>query len=355
MTKKDADTVAAQLEQYRKDGAHILIPTIKVDELVPIYEIVLATEYLSPHPRDGEVYVEKKGYQDRPDKLAIRAKGYGKLALCASVEWDADKTKITFRSLDGGYIAHAAHGIAMRADGSPLKFSAEGDSDMGVERDIIESTWESKREEYLSSGKDGEDWFKKKDPDAQNAYILKGITKEINFKNKSKMKLAATSARTRALKAFFMANPTYTAEELKKPFIIPRVVFRLDYSDPAVARMVKEAKTKAVLNVYGDHPSQVGAPAPHVGAESQSVGGPEKEEPGADPREEDTNEPSGEELLEIKKLEFKDSSKDQQIKILEVMIAEKMYVKPDKFKGFEDAHRMGFYDHLMKMESDIPF
>ena len=89
------ETVEQQLEKYKADGAHILIPSVKMSELSPIHELVLDVEYISIDPEDGEVYVEKKAYKKTPAKYAIRAQGYQKLAICASIESDAENTRIT--------------------------------------------------------------------------------------------------------------------------------------------------------------------------------------------------------------------------------------------------------------------
>lgn len=74
-----------------------------------------------------------------------------------------------------------------------------------------------------------------------------------------------TKALLRAARAFLNIQTAYTAEELKKPFMIARSVPDLDMSDPEIKRMVAKRLVESSFALYGGSPQQPTAPALSAG------------------------------------------------------------------------------------------
>ena len=70
---------------------------------------------------------------------------------------------------------------------------------------------------------------------------------------KHKLGRAETGAMERVIRAALSMKHAYTLEELKKPFVIPRIDFSPDYNDPAVKRMMIENGMRAMNGLFAQH------------------------------------------------------------------------------------------------------
>src|SRR5690606_20875043 len=79
---------------------------------------------------------------------------------------------------------------------------------------------------------------------------------------KNKIMRAETGAMLRVVRALLNMKMQYSPQELRKPFIIPRVDFAPDYSDPEVKRLVMEHGVRATTDLFNAAATTHHGPAP---------------------------------------------------------------------------------------------
>jgi len=241
---------ALELDKYREQDANMLCPTTKIDGLSDWHDVVVDSISLSVNPDDGDIYKQR----DNDSKSILTGQALQKLAVCAGVVWNPRETKAT--TLEKNYVAYNAVGCIRKTDGQMVCFQAEYDIDMDVIEDEIREKYEFKRREWLDENYN-KTWFKKMSPANQKAYVDKKINEELNFKRRHKTKLAATGAKNRVIRALLGIKKGYTAAELQKPFVMPRVIIRPDFSDPEVKRTMMQVAIQSMTGVYGPMPAQI--------------------------------------------------------------------------------------------------
>ena len=99
----------------------------------------------------------------------------------------------------------------------------------------------------------------------------------------------------RVLRSLLGIKQAYTTEELKKPFVMVRIVFRPDFSDKEVRQQFLSAQIKAMTGVYG---TEAISQAPKPEAEPIDVTPINEEENGKEPCPAPEPEPAAEEQAE---------------------------------------------------------
>ncbi len=242
------ESAEQELIKFKEEKANILGPSTHVGELSEFHKVVLDSVQLSVNPADGDIYKHKDGFKDKPALFIITGQGLQRLAVCAGVFWNPNETKSTTQSQN--YVAYRAVGCIRKSDGAATCFQAEYDIDMDVVRDELDDQFAEKRKKW-----DEASWFKKLGADGQNDYVESALRKELNFKKKHKTKIAASGAKNRVIRALLGVKKTYTMEELKKPFVMPRVVLAPDFKDPDVKKMMLTAAIQAQTNLFGSAPA----------------------------------------------------------------------------------------------------
>jgi hypothetical protein len=268
----DAQSLQATLEKFREEGAHLLLPSTFIPETPKYHTVAVDQVVLSPDTKEGDVYPQQQ------KKLALTRQGLMKLANAAGIIWDPNRSRRLDDRTDKDYVVYQAVGGYKKLDGTPLFMKAEYDLDFEVIRDEIEEGYEIKRQKWKADAS----WFKKMTADQQDAYIKKCIRRDVLQKRKHKIKLAETGAMTRVIRGLLNLKATYTVPELKKPFIVVRLVFQPDYDDPEVKSRMAAAAVGAVAGVFGP-----GATQPALPPASQESPVTEAEIPEAPPMDDD--------------------------------------------------------------------
>jgi len=185
---------------------------------------------------------------------------------------------------------------------------------------------------------------------------------------KHRVARAQSGAMTRAIRSAFAIRSNYTKEALSRPFVLAKVVFTPDYSNPEVVRFLLAEATGTLRELYGsaaqstgqlppalpavidepDEPETAGAAEPIKDAETEPPGdggetGKPEQLPPPDPDEVRFQEAQG------------DAKKEQEALIR--LIARKAY-KTDKLlkplDQFSKEQRAGFLRHLLTMKDVQP-
>ncbi|MCK5615061.1 hypothetical protein KAR91_75055 [Candidatus Pacearchaeota archaeon] len=345
-TKSDSDqangqgddkksSVALEIERARKNGMNMLLPSTHIEGLSRFHTPVIDYVMLSNETADGDVY-----HHAESGKLVPTKQGLIKLSLCAGIMWNPVETRRVDNRSDRDYVSYRAIGGIRMADGTVV-WAPPGEYDMDFE--VIE---DELRSQYDKAGKKR----KKTGEDLIN-YVDYCVRRDLLYKRKHKIKLCESGAMNRVVRMLLGLKAGYTKAELSKPFVVARIIFKPDYSDPEARKIMMQKSIEALTSVYGasgDIPNPTTIP-PSV---DQSPVDPEQENP------EDNNNDDDE--LTNEKADFLASDKDGKIDTLKKLAKRKGYDLKQLKKPlaqFEDNNLEAFFDKLTGMEDDddIPF
>jgi hypothetical protein len=356
MTNDIKQSVEKELAEYKKQNANILGPSTKMDGLSEFHKVIVDSIILSINPVDGDIYKHKDKYGDNPAQYIIAGQGLQRLAVCAGIAWNPLETKAT--SISQKYVAYNAVGCIRKADGLPTCYQAEYDVDIDVVEDELRDQFNEKKKAWLTGKKD---WFRDMSEEAQNSYVEGLFRKELNFKKKHKTKIAATGAKNRVIRALLGVKKTYTIAELKRPFIMPRVILQPDYGDPEVKKQMLAASIQAITGVFGPVPSQAPDSTIDIPNGDYEVRPVPTEEDEPEPSPPASNDGETEKSGRLTKEDFATLPFDEQLLTLEEMAQEKGYTVPVPIKDMDDHNRGRLFDHLdalpvpAAIDDDIPF
>lgn len=380
-----------QLEEYRKQGCHMLVPCMtNIQDVASGFRLIVTPVQLRPHPKDKDVYPDdsthynatrkewepeveygkaddqgnKKKFKIVPDNEMVRISGQGleKLAQHAAIVWDRPVVRID-RENKGRQLCELAGAVRMPDGFSFYRLADCKGMDLDIEMEKL-------AEKYK---KDSQKWLIKRDH----------LQKKSN-----QTELVISGARNRIIRKILGIDNAYSVASLAKPFIAVRIIPWLDMGDEYTRQLVTEMNVKqmAITSLFGgqmpqqkqlaapsDAPSVVyeaGIPADKcwdddddrttVDADYEEQGKPGKTTP-ADPDEDvpfslgSASGPSAESL----RADFENSDAMGQMKALNALIARKGQVDfvqnwlkgfkkvPQTLEGIGAANRLKLYDHLM--------
>ena len=239
--EKKAD-VFFEIEKAQKEGCNLLMPSTHIQGLSEFHAPVLERVLLSANPQDGDVYAhdnDKDGPKKkwRPTKQALM-----KLSVCAGVIWSVNESRRLDNGANRDYIAYRAVGGIKKADGQPVFFSADYDLDFEVMEEELRELYEKKAR--------GE-WMQNKSTAEKAEYVEFCVKRDMLQKRKFKLRLCESGAMNRVLRMLLGIKQAYTTEELQKPFVMARIVFRPDFTDKSVRDRFIDASIKAMTGIYG--------------------------------------------------------------------------------------------------------
>ncbi len=207
------------LEAYDPSQFNVLTPMLVLDGDSPLHQTRTQVVRINPDPAAGEVFPMQGG------KLYLSAAARRKLAAVAGIveNWR-----------ESGFIVDTATRVTYQAIGAIQDAS-------GQWRTVTAS----------------------KTLDLEQIRKAKGYTED-RVQNiwQYRYERAETGAWSRLATAALALKSSYTAAELQRPFVVPRVILAIDYSDPEVRRMITARALDAQANVFGPAagaPSALGA------------------------------------------------------------------------------------------------
>jgi hypothetical protein len=173
-----------------------------------------------------------------------------------------------------------------------------------------------------------------------------------DFRQKRKFMVAhcESMARARVIRKLLNIKQEYTAEELRKPFVLVRFRINIDYSDPEIKLLTAKAHIMASVGIFGNPPDAL-LPAPEppiITPQEAAILNQEPETPPVSVRQPEAP-TAGQQLTK----EFFESLQrpDQESEILKLMDAkayDRSRLKCD-VSEFSSAHLMNFFDALSAM------
>ena len=230
------------LDKYKKDGCHMLIPTTqRIDDLSDQFSIVIDTVLLSGHPKDKDVYPHENGTyeynkndwknpaQADAQKVRIAKHGLDKLAILSGIIWSPSLCRQIRDPKVEGRIAYEAVGGVRKPDGTPYFIPKLYAMDIEIERQKLE--------------------FQYRDKTAKDKEYLVG--RDLLQKKGNISELCESGARNRVTREILCLNGFYTVAELKREFVMARIVPKLDLNDPYTKRRLVDLQLAAMTGIYG--------------------------------------------------------------------------------------------------------
>lgn len=198
---------------------------------------------VSSDPNDGEVhYLTRKQDPDTKkwiNQYMLSARTLMTMLSLAGILIDP-KLSGTYEGKKKRIVVAKAIGIIRRETGFQMLPTEEYTLDLDAVEADIHAQWTKKGQEYEKKpdykGNFGEDWVEKK------------VAQEMLAKTKYRRQLAWTGVRCRLVKNALGLKNTYTAEELKKPFVIPRLI--LDETIPIIKQYSQNKAMKSEFSLF---------------------------------------------------------------------------------------------------------
>lgn len=265
-------------KKYSKENVNLLMPVSNEAQINPFYKFTVMEVQADISENSGDVFKVgsvKTGY-DPKTKKDIYSDVYSpakpllmKLAAAAGIQFDPNNTYGTYISKNC-YKAKA-YGAMRMPDGTGKTHVDEKVINLDDEEDRFRLEFMDKSLQGITDKKAADEaaklfkgewidavdkWnkpckaYKIADSDRQN-YIDRAVLVNMTLLRKTFAEKAMTGAILRVIRALIGMKGTYTIEELKKPFVIPRVTFSPDYSNPEVRRAMLEQGMSSMTNMFG--------------------------------------------------------------------------------------------------------
>ena len=335
----------SEFERYQKQGYNLLVPR-EIGETPPHYRPQMAIVQVNPEKDSGEVYQLPGG------KWALSKVSLDRIAQAANITWVPELSGRTDDGSNPRRIQYRAVGKVKGIDGQWRTIIGDYVFDLDIVAEELNQTL-PKRWERLEQKPQGgfKAWF-----DKTHAEDLLQFRKHAHTR-------AESGAKNRAIRSAFGIKSGYTLQALKQPFVIPKVLLVLDYSDPEVKKFLLAEATGTIKELYGAQAIATGTmpPAlppvkddddePEPGGTGEAIKDAETEPPGPGGQGGGPEQPPPPDPDEVK---FQEAQGDaaKEMEALERLIARKGYDR-NRMKcplnKFSKEERKGFLGHLLAM------
>ncbi len=275
-TEKDKNTNTEALSLVKKiesefpeDQFNRVFPSVTVfNSIYPFHTVSVEVIPISPDPIDGDVFYlgKEKVADDYVKKYSPTKVMLDKIGNTAGIEWDPIHTMLQKEHTTPRRVVFRAFGYIVRPDGSkyPLEGTKEIDLD-AIEDEQIFKLEDLARNGKLTIGYGNDNEILKFGSEKCTEEIKLRVRKFIIQVNKHKVALAESGAKNRAIRSIGLKS-TFTAEQLKKPFAVPR--YHID-----VQQIMDDPKAKdAILrNTLGIDTKFFSTPSEIIEAESSEI------------------------------------------------------------------------------------
>jgi hypothetical protein len=265
-------SVIAITNDYPKDQYNLLVPVKTMQELSSMYKIIVNQVEIDPdYEKGNDVYVQTKGYNGGSDKLALTKTALSKLMTAAGINMIESKaiipsthqTAIEMAKAIGKAVPYDTRDIAHEVTLEVPEPSGQYRVIKATKEIIIEDL----KAEYVEQKRNLEVWENKKKRPATEEEKAAAVEKQLTQFLAHKRAQCETKTLNRALREAMGIKATYTAEELKKPFVVAHVVPNLADPDLKQAVISKYAQSSAML--FAPSKKVEAIEAPSIEAESQ--------------------------------------------------------------------------------------
>lgn len=273
-------------ERYK--NCNLLLPVTSEAQLNPFYKMTVMEVPVDTNEGSGDIFkvgTVKIGEQWVP--LYSPAKPLlMKIAAAAGIQFAPDHTYGTYVDGNKNIYRAKAYGALRLPDGTGKTHCDEKVINLSDEEDKFRLEFMDKSIQGITDKKQAEEaaklfqgeWRDSVDKygnpckaffianSDQKKYIERGVLVNMTLLRKTMAEKAMTGAILRVIRALTGLKGTYTIQELKKPFAIPRITFSPDFSDPEVRRAMMAQGMSAVGSMFGG-----AVPAPMIEGHTSMV------------------------------------------------------------------------------------
>ena len=219
--------------QYPAKDFNVLVPIQTVAEIAEIQSPVMNVVYISTTIADGEIYEQQRG------KYALTRKALLKLMRAAGIRIVKSQSELPSKCLKCAEVNRAIGrpvncGSCTNKD---VKYTVTISAPQLTGQDIL---YKASREMNIEDETDG------MKPDQKKQFM------------KYRAEHCESKALNRAIRAALMIKPTYTLEELKKPFVVAYLVPNM--KNPEVKARAIDGFFAGANALYGNRTAQVSQP-----------------------------------------------------------------------------------------------
>ncbi|MEX0755731.1 MAG: hypothetical protein WD556_11540 [Actinomycetota bacterium] len=207
-----------------------------------------------------DVYNDFRYANQRDGKYALSALGLAKISSAAGIKWipelcqvvDGPKPVQSSDGLNHTYIRYRAAGALRQPNGEWHVETAEKDIDTSLVADKLRDS--DRRTWKRTAGSDGAPaWVKRagKDETKVASEIEDRVRQQILQLREFLLGHAETKAKNRVIRRILSMQQTYGQQDLAKPFVVPRLVYRPDMTDPRQLEQVQIEGRRASDELYG--------------------------------------------------------------------------------------------------------
>jgi len=233
------------IKDYESKGYNILLPSQSLQRISEFHDVSWEVVKLSV---DDDAYPQDNYDRSKAKEFSLNKVGLMKLSHGAGIAFDPAGTRRIDPMNNRDYVAFQALGRMQKSDGQWIYFTSSADMDMEVEEADLRALYE-KKARRLTKGF-GANQRDATDEEKLN-YIEQMVRQELLRKRKFKVPLTETKAVLRVIRGLLAIKSVYKKEELQKPFVVPRIVFSPDLSDPEIRRVMLMTGIKAIEQTYG--------------------------------------------------------------------------------------------------------
>lgn len=326
-----------QLADWKNKGAHVLAP-LTLQTIPPFFRPVVVAVQLDANPDHKEVYPQRGG------GFSVSSLGWKKIGDAIGIKWIPEQCGRTDDGRNARKVCYRMVGKVRGMDGLEREVMGDKEIDLDVIEEETRDGYRQKAEDYLNDPVEGPK-FRAHFPTAADvgAWITEKTRVEVLQMKKHMLARAQSGAIARATKNIGIRE-TYTAAELAKPFVFPKLVFSPDVNNPHDRQFLLEQATGATHRLYGG-PVPTIPPPPILGIPREDLA---HEVPFLDPGS-SSEAPSADEVC---RADFAASEVIGQVEILEGLMKRKAYDQK-KIKGlmaaWSAADRAAFLERLLEL------
>lgn len=256
-----------------RDNYNLALPFVETQQVSLFHKMSVSLLYVDPNGREAYKVGSSNQGNGRWDDLYSLAKPFlNKLATEAGIQFSPGSGDVV--KMDENTWKASAFGAVKLPDGNLRTSNDFKVIDLVTEEKKYRLLYEEKANRGISDYKAAKEAAKKYTGEWVNTdqvnsqgypvkiyviaecdrgkYVENNLLDAMTQLRANAPQKAAIGAILRVIRALLGIKSTYTAEKLKKPFVVARMSFSPDYNDPIVKQMLLQQAIQSVGNLFGN-------------------------------------------------------------------------------------------------------
>lgn len=238
----DAGELTQRIAEWKGHGFHVLSPAHQMSAFPPNYGVIATGMFINTAEAAKECYAD--GTLVRTTDRALTRTGIKKVEQLAGISWLPSASRRTDDRRIQNYWEYESWCGLLGYDGQPRTQKGTTEIDLRDGSAQIGGWTESKWAALVSSGE-------------SNPKINGWTEKRVLQARQFGLRLAEAKSESATVRAALGLKSAYALDELKFPFIVLKVTYLPDYSDPEVRHLLADRATQGIASMYAGSRSHV--------------------------------------------------------------------------------------------------